>query len=58
MGKRDSNKKRTITPAQKWGLGLGDLGYSLIANTLASYILFFGNTVMGVLVLSWVLQFQ
>ncbi|MGI6593619.1 MAG: MFS transporter [Christensenellales bacterium] len=48
MGKRDSNKKRTITPAQKWGLGLGDLGYSLIANTLASYILFFGNTVMGV----------
>lgn len=46
--KRDLNKKRTITPAQRWGLGLGDLGYSLIANTLASYILYFGNAVMGV----------
>lgn len=41
-------QKRMVTKAQKWGFGLGDLGYSLIANTLASYILFFGNTVMGV----------
>lgn len=48
MNKVKARKRGIITPAQKLGLGLGDLGYSLIANTLASYIMFFGITVMGV----------
>lgn len=37
-----------VTGFQKFSLGLGDLGYSLVVNTFSSYILFFGNTVMGV----------
>lgn len=41
-------QKRMVTTAQKLSLGFGDLGYSLIANTFSSYMLFFGNTVMGV----------
>ncbi len=48
MKKGKSDKYRMVTPAQKLSLGFGDLGYSLIANTFASYMLFFGNTVMGV----------
>lgn len=41
-------QKRMVTTAQKLSFGFGDLGYSLIVNTFASYMLFFGNTVMGV----------
>ncbi len=41
-------QKKMVTMAQKLSLGFGDLGYSLIANTFSSYMLFFGNTVMGV----------
>ena len=44
----NNNKKRMVTTSQKLALGFGDLGYSLIVNTFASYMLFFGNTVMGV----------
>ena len=41
-------QKKMVTTAQKLSLGFGDLGYSLVANTFSSYMLFFGNTVMGV----------
>ena len=41
-------QKRMVTGFQKFSLGLGDLGYSLVVNTFSSYILFFGVTVMGV----------
>ena len=41
-------QKKMVTTTQKLSLGFGDLGYSLIANTFSSYMLFFGNTVMGV----------
>ena len=41
-------QKRIVKTSQKLSLGMGDLGYSLVANTYSSYILFFGNTVMGV----------
>ena len=41
-------QKRMVTGFQKFSLGLGDLGYSLVVNTFSSYILFFGATVMGV----------
>lgn len=38
----------TVTRGQKIALGLGDLGYGIVNNTMNSFILFFGNTVMGV----------
>lgn len=41
-------EKNTVTIGQKLSLGLGDLGYSMVSNTMSSYIMFFGNTVMGV----------
>lgn len=41
-------QKKSVTGMQKFTLGLGDLGYSLVVNTFSSYILFFGSTVMGV----------
>ena len=41
-------QKKMVTTAQKLSLGFGDLGYSLVANTFSSYMLFFGNTVVGV----------
>lgn len=37
-----------VNKAQKISLGLVDLGYSMVSNTMSSYIMFFGNTVMGV----------
>lgn len=41
-------QKKIVKTSQKMSLGMGDLGYSLVANTYSSYILFFGNTVIGV----------
>ncbi len=48
MKKAKNNQKRMVTLSQKLSLGFGDLGYSLVVNTFSSYMLFFGNTVMGV----------
>ncbi len=41
-------QKKMVTLSQKLSLGFGDLGYSLVVNTFSSYMLFFGNTVVGV----------
>ncbi|MFI3228614.1 MAG: MFS transporter [Bacillota bacterium] len=48
MQLKKAKEKTTVTTTQKISMGFGDLGYGMVNNTMSSFIMYFGTTVMGV----------